>query len=35
LSKEIKQVEKKYDKNFKEVLAALDFLIAKKIADGY
>ena len=30
LSKKIKQVEKKYNKNFKEVLAALDFLKAKK-----
>lgn len=29
LSKKIKQVEKKCDKNFKEVFAAVDFLIAK------
>lgn len=30
LSKKIKQLEKKYNANFKEVFAALDFLISKK-----
>ncbi len=31
LSKKIKQLEKKYNANFKEVFAALDFLVSKKI----
>jgi hypothetical protein len=30
LSKKIKQLEKKYNANFKEVFAALDFLVSKK-----
>lgn len=30
LSKKIKQLEKKYNANFKEVFAALDFLVAEK-----
>ena len=31
LSKKIKQLEKRYNANFKEVFAALDFLVAEKI----
>lgn len=33
LSKKIKQLEKKYNANFKEVFAALDFLVAEKIKE--
>lgn len=33
LSKKIKQLEKKYNANFKEVFAALDFLVSKKIKE--
>jgi hypothetical protein len=33
LSKKIKQLEKKYNANFKVVFAALDFLVAEKIKE--